>query len=197
MMLNNKKQQGFSLFMVMILMIVIALLVMISVQSSTTEMRMSTNEADRKFAVSLAENGLREAETKVRNIALGGTSVITFKSDCTDGYCAAANDGSLKIDNAELFKTDTTNLSKVPAWERCASDGKSACKVGKTVLDDDCEKNKRCFTTNDGKVHYIMEYLGNREIDGDFVTYFRITSRARGNNKDTLVTLQIHVELQG
>ena len=52
---NRYNQGGFSLFIVMVIMLVIALLVIATSQSSNTEMRMSTNEADRKYAVSLAE----------------------------------------------------------------------------------------------------------------------------------------------
>ena len=55
---NRYNQGGFSLFIVMVIMLVIALLVIATSQSSNTEMRMSTNEADRKYAVSLAEQGL-------------------------------------------------------------------------------------------------------------------------------------------
>ncbi|WP_283397595.1 pilus assembly PilX family protein [Wielerella bovis] len=189
------KQQGFSLFMVMILMLVIALLVMVSVQSSTTEMRMSTNEADRKFAVSLAENGLREAEGKIRQLAQG-PNVITFTAECTNGYCAAAEDGVNNSMEGAYFKLDKTANSAVPAWERCTN-STNRCDVGKTVLDNGCNTSNRCITTNNGKVHYVIEYLGNRSLSDELVTdYFRVTSRARGNNQDTIVTLQTHVELQ-
>lgn len=190
------KQQGFSLFMVMILMLVIALLVMVSVQSSTTEMRMSTNEADRKFAVSLAENGLREAEGEIRRLAQGVDGEIRFRANCQNGYCAAADDGVNNSMDGAYFKLDKTTNSTVPAWERCTN-STNRCDVGSTVLDNGCDTSNRCITTNDGKVHYIIEYLGNRNLSDDLATdYFRVTSRARGNNQDTIVTLQTHVELQ-
>ena len=86
-MINIRKQEGFSLFMVMILVLVIALLVMVTAQSSNTEMRMSTNEADRKFAVSLADEGLREAENVLlEKVSDGKSSIFTYK--CDNGYCA-------------------------------------------------------------------------------------------------------------
>ena len=65
-MIFKSVQKGFSLFFVMILMLVIAFIVIMTSQSSLTEMRSSTNEADRKFALSLAENGLRKGEFAIK-----------------------------------------------------------------------------------------------------------------------------------
>ena len=48
------------------------------------------------------------------------------------------------------------------------------------------------------KTHYVIEYLGVRtdlNSTGTEYDHFRITSRARGQNKDTVVTLQSYVEL--
>ncbi|WP_230471660.1 pilus assembly PilX family protein [Kingella kingae] len=47
-------------------------------------------------------------------------------------------------------------------------------------------------------MHYVIEYLGVRtdlNSSGTEYDHFRITSRARGQNKDTVVTLQSYVEL--
>ena len=55
-----KKQQGFTLYMVLILMAVIAILVLAGSQLLNTEMRLSTNDADRKYAFGLAEDALRQ-----------------------------------------------------------------------------------------------------------------------------------------
>lgn len=59
------RQKGFSLFIVMIIMLVIALLVIVTNQSASTEARMSANDADRKYAMTMAESGLRDAETYI------------------------------------------------------------------------------------------------------------------------------------
>ena len=56
------KQQGFTLYMVLILMAVIAILVLAGSQLLNTEMRLSTNDADRKYAFGLAEDALRNGE---------------------------------------------------------------------------------------------------------------------------------------
>lgn len=203
-MITIRKQEGFSLFMVMILVLVIALLVMVTAQSSNTEMRMSTNEADRKFAVSLADEGLREAENVLlEKVSDGKSSIFTYK--CDNGYCAPSK-GTFErptggVKTTDNFKFDnTTSESSIPAWERCSGDATKSCKIGETVLDDkDCNTNKTCIKGKNNKVHYIIEYLGSRQgsgTDNHLYSYFRITSRAQGNNADTKATLQTYVELQ-
>ena len=56
------RQQGYALFIVLMMMVVIALLVVTATQSYNTEQRISTNDADRKLATTLAEAALREGE---------------------------------------------------------------------------------------------------------------------------------------
>ena len=46
-------------------MLVIALIVVASMQSTNTEMRISSNDADRKYAFSLAEQALRNGEQRI------------------------------------------------------------------------------------------------------------------------------------
>ena len=122
---NRYNQGGFSLFIVMVIMLVIALLVIATSQSSNTEMRMSTNEADRKYAVSLAEQGLLDAEAIIKNWANSSNQTarpnLVFKSDCADGLCAPEKD--TYVDNQDvLFKYDSKGTqSTIPAWERCQS----------------------------------------------------------------------------
>ena len=61
-------QRGFSLFIVLIVMLVIAFMVVAGIQSMNTEMRISSNDADRKLAMSLAETALRTGEKNVGNL---------------------------------------------------------------------------------------------------------------------------------
>ncbi|MDK4649662.1 PilX N-terminal domain-containing pilus assembly protein [Kingella kingae] len=198
--ISRNQQQGFSLFFVMILMLVIAFLVIVTSQSSVTEMRMSTNEADRKYALSLAETGLRDGEYFIKNVVDENTPT-TFKANCENGLCLPVK-GSYSDGHANApFKFDKSASSDYQAWTRCASGTAStnpdSC-IGKTVLDESCEAARTCKTTGDGKMHYVIEYLGVRtdlNSSGTEYDHFRITSRARGQNKDTVVTLQSYVEL--
>ena len=197
-MIFKNVQKGFSLFFVMILMLVIAFIVIMTSQSSLTEMRSSTNEADRKFALSLAENGLREGEFAIKAAFDAKPTVTTFTADCKNGWCLPAKDSYSSTQSNEPFKFDTAAAPDIPAWERCAantSQQASSC-VGKTVLDAGCYPN-RCKRSNDEKTYYIVEYLGSRmdNVKAQQIDNFRITSRARGNNDDTVVTLQSYVEL--
>ena len=193
-------QKGFSLFFVMILMLVIAFIVIMTSQSSLTEMRSSTNEADRKFALSLAENGLREGEFAIKKAFDAKPTVTPFTADCKNGWCLPSKGSYSSSHFNEPFEFDAAAAPDIPAWERCAenpaSESASLCP-GKTVLDAGCDTSARCKKSNDGKTHYIIEYLGARmdSVKAQQVDNFRITSRARGNNDDTVVTLQSYVEL--
>lgn len=200
-MIFKSVKKGFSLFFVMILMLVIAFIVIMTSQSSLTEMRSSTNEADRKFALSLAENGLREGEFAIKAAFDAKPTVKTFTADCQNGWCLPAKDSYSSNQSNEPFKFDTaTAAPDIPAWERCAANptrDQAASCPGKTVLDAGCDTNNRCIKSNDGRTFYIVEYLGARtdSTQSTQIDNFRITSRARGNNKDTVVTLQSNVEL--
>ena len=198
-MIFKSAQKGFSLFFVMILMLVIAFIVIMTSQSSLTEMRSSTNEADRKFALSLAENGLREGEFAIKAAFDAKPTATTFTADCKNGWCLPAKDSYSSTQSNEPFKFDTAAAPDIPAWERCAantSQQASSC-VGKTVLDAGCDTSARCKKSNNGKTYYIVEYLGSRmdNVKAQQIDNFRVTSRARGNNDDTVVTLQSYVEL--
>ena len=198
-MIFKSTQKGFSLFFVMILMLVIAFIVIMTSQSSLTEMRSSTKEADRKFALSLAENGLREGEFAIKAAFDAKPTATTFTADCKNGWCLPAKDSYSSSQSHEPFKFDATAAPDIPAWERCAantSQQASSC-VGKTVLDAGCDASARCKKSNDGKTYYIVEYLGSRmdNVKAQQIDNFRVTSRARGNNDDTVVTLQSYVEL--
>ena len=198
-MIFKSTQKGFSLFFVMILMLVIAFIVIMTSQSSLTEMRSSTNEAVRKFALSLAENGLREGEFAIKAAFDAKPTATTFTADCKNGWCLPAKDSYSSNQSHEPFKFDTAAAPDIPAWERCAantSQQASSC-VGKTVLDAGCDASARCKKSNDGKTYYIVEYLGSRmdNVKAQQIDNFRVTSRARGNNDDTVVTLQSYVEL--
>ena len=200
---NRYNQSGFSLFIVMIIMLVIALLVIATSQSSNTEMRMSTNEADRKYALSLAEQGLRDAETIIKgwadlsSQAAAGTTTITFESTCTNGLCAPVKNTYKEDSQDVLFKYDPNDTqSEVAAWERCQSNVNARCDINNaSVLDKGCE-NKTCKTVSGTDTRYIIEYLGSKtDAKLGYVDFFRVTSRAHGNNKDTVVTLQTYLEL--
>ena len=215
-----QKQRGFSLFLVLILMLVIALLVIVTSQSANTELRISSNEADRKYAMSLAENGLNAAEEKLNELANGiaaasasaasasATSTgssnknksVVCTANCENGLCLPA-EGTFETKDSEKPFEFGSGKATIAAWERCANNPSNSstndCQ-GKTVIDKAvCEKAKTCIADEGSNAHYIIEYLGSRKDKDDYTvySYFRVTSRAYGKNTDTVVTLQSYVEL--
>ena len=201
-------------------MLVIALLVIVTSQSANTELRISSNEADRKYAMSLAENGLNAAEEKINELANGiaaasasaasasATSTgssnknksVVFTANCKNGLCLPAK-GTFETKDSEKPFEFGSDEATIAAWERCADNPSNSstndCQ-GKTVIDKAvCEKAKTCIPDEGGKAHYIIEYLGSRKDKDDYTvySYFRVTSRAYGKNADTVVTLQSYVEL--
>lgn len=190
--MNYPKQQGFSLFMVMILMLVIAFLVIVTSQSSLTEMRMSSNEADRKMALARAETGLREAEMKIESIVNNNTA-SNFTDACLSGLCQPAK-GSFDANRVNApFAYSGSSASTIEAWHRCAANVNQNCrnKAGQTVLDSG---NNRILTA-DGMGAYIIEYLGVSDTNNVEKETFRITSKATGDNQETQAVLQAYIEL--
>lgn len=193
-MANKRNQQGFSLFMVMIMMIVIALLVVITSQSTSTESRLSANEADRKYALSQAEIGLRSGEDDLNKIynrikpdpttgAPTSKANLIFTVACRNGLCAPVEKVELiESTDEEHFKIDASEngTAQIPAWER----------------EGIFTNNNTSKPSTNGKARYIIEYMGQRTDGGPAINdYFRVTSRANGENPNTVVTLQSYVEM--
>lgn len=186
---SKQQQSGFSLFMVMIIMLVIALLVVVTSQSSSTEMRISTNDADRKFAMSLAENGLREAENVIGSfpeaIRLNSSRKFTFTVDCNNGLCTPAEDAQI-LPGTVGYEIQTTGSNRgTVAWKRTFNnqsvfDAKGRAGTGGTYKDN---------------IRYIIEFLGERQSGSKVERHFRVTVRAKGQNENTVVILQSHVEM--
>ncbi len=198
----TNKQQGFTLYMVLILMAVIAILVLAGSQLLNTEMRLSTNDADRKYAFGLAEDALRGGEqytyenvhkdvllkpaivsalasTNIQgffdnSIVDGNSTSAMFTESCKNGLCAPS---------IESATAANVSYSSIPAWERKISD--------KSVFesDDNSIKYELATSANVSKnPRYIIEYLGPAENTD--TTLYRITARAWGRNQNTQVTLQ-------
>lgn len=196
------KQAGFTLYMVLVLMAIIAILVMAGGQMLNTEMRISSNDADRKFAFSLAEDTLKAGEvyalTKVHrekvlnNPAIkvtlqNGSNDIapyfdifkdnTFTEDCVNGLCLPAMEKKVDVPN-ELAKQGS--YSAIPAWERKV-DNESVIDVNGISYAQNLDGIQKT-------PKYIIEFLGPSE--NSTTSLYRITARAWGRNPSTQVTLQ-------
>lgn len=217
MMATKQNQQGFSLFMVMIMMIVIALLVVVTSQTTSTESRLSANEADRKYALTEAESALRDAEgllNKVYDVLVlakagaasgvsSGTSLnlMEFKADCTGnvkdskltahqgGLCTAVEASESDVHYEQ--PSDKNVFKVIGSADKAVYDRKD--NNGKSPFD----LTTKSLPSDNGKARYVIEYLGQRDNGSGsaVLDYFRITARATGQNENTQVTLQSYVEM--
>ncbi|KLT73357.1 hypothetical protein PL75_03865 [Neisseria arctica] len=175
------KQQGFALFIVLIMMIVVAVLVVAAAQSYNTEMRISSNDADRKLAMSVAEAALRQGESEIADL-----EDPSFTADCTDGLCSPANAQAATVSGTRQGTVNLAAGGTVPVWQP------------KSCGEDTCleSKGKTYGATGSGvskAARYVIEFISHQNN----VTVYRVTARAWGKNANTMVTVQSYVESSG
>ena len=86
--------KGFSLPIVMIMMLVLAIMVLAATQVFNTESRLSSNDADRKMTMQVAEATLRQGEQAIVDQDLVGLDKKTqFTSGCNNGLCLPSQSG--------------------------------------------------------------------------------------------------------
>jgi len=175
---SKSNQQGFALFIVLMMCVAIALLVVAAMQSYNTEQRISTNDADRKLAFSLAESALREGENSILNLP----DSPKFNDECDNGLCRAANTAERPTGSPQI-----TGTSNVEAWLRKCGDklcidtkGKEYPKDAKVSLPNGVSKKPR----------YIIEYVSNSSTGANI---YRVTAKAWGKNDNTTVMVQSYV----
>lgn len=175
------RQQGYALFIVLMMMVVIALLVVTATQSYNTEQRISTNDADHKFATTLAEAALRQGENHIYEIEDGKKP---FTDNCAEGLCKAANvtAGIYTIASGTITVSGT---SKDEAWIR--EDKKKKTKY--IDINGIPYPSKNSGAKKDAR--YIIEYLSTNSTDNR--TIYRVTAKAWGKNEYTVVMLQSYV----
>ena len=80
--------KGFSLPIVMIMMLVLAIMVLAATQLFNTESRLSSNDADRKMTMQIAEATLRQGEQAIVDQSLVDLGKkAQFTSNCKNGLC--------------------------------------------------------------------------------------------------------------
>ena len=186
-----ERQQGYALFIVLMMMVVIALLVVTATQSYNTEQRISTNDADRKLATTLAEAALREGENQIFDIEGKKT---TFTKDCKNGLCSTPEviyDGNFEKPENDKPEGDAWNRILPECIEKDEKDEKKKKKPQKCI---DVNGKKYSLGENSGikkSPRYIIEYLGTNSADKR--TIYRVTAKAWGKNANTQVVLQSYV----
>lgn len=155
--------KGFSLPIVMIMMLVLAIMVLAATQLFNTESRLSSNDADRKMTMQIAEATLRQGEQAIVDKSLVDLGKkAQFTSGCNNGLCLPS-------------------LSGEAVWE-----GGS-----KSLLEQ--KGKKYTVPKQDTVVYkdpqYVIEWISD---DSEQIVY-RVTARAWGENANTVVTLQSYV----
>lgn len=180
--MRKLQQHGFSLFIVLIVMLVIAFMVIAGVQSIGTENRISTNDADRKFALAEAEAELFAAEQSL--VKLPKTRP-TFSWNCENGHCLPAGGAGVKPNLAGVTEPVT-----IPENGRM---GGTTCQV--RGCQNNAWERENVFTCRGqaSRACHIIEYL---YTDNEGRSFFRITARAYGENSNTVVTLQSYVQAE-
>ena len=181
----RREQGGFALFIVLIMMIVIAFLVVAATQSYNTEMRIGSNDADRKIAMATAEAALRRGESDISTL-----QNPTFTSSCTGGLCAAAANEAPSPnpigDTAQGTVTVTVEGDgrTTAAWERQCGTTSASCleNSGRTFAVPGAAKAPR----------YIIEFINHTAATNTSI--YRVTARAWGKNANTVVTVQSYVQ---
>ena len=199
------QQQGYALFIVLMMMVVIALLVVTATQSYNTEQRISTNDADHKFATTLAEAALRAGENRIYEIEDGD---FPFTDNCISisktkpkdkdnikkGLCKAAHVNAASYPTAQGTIT-VSGTSTDEAWVRECGTDKCIEKNGKKYEISGIEEDDKEYDEISGikikKPRHIIEYLGTNSADKR--TIYRVTAKAWGKNKNTQVVLQSYV----
>ena len=156
--------RGFSLPIVMIMMVVLAILVLAATQLFNTESRLSSNDADRKMTMQVAEAALRQGEQAiVDQDVVGLDKKAKFVSGCSDdGLCQPSQ-------------------SEQAVWE-----GGSESLLEKKGKEYTAPTQE---TVVSKKPRYLIEWISE---DANRIVY-RVTARAWGENANTVVTLQSYV----
>ena len=180
----RREQGGFALFIVLIMMIVIAFLVVAATQSYNTEMRIGSNDADRKMAMATAEAALRQGEGDISTL-----KDPTFASNCAGGLCAAAASAAPSPNPIKdtpqgmITVTIAGKDSAIAAWERTScTNGSCLENSGRTFAVPGAAKAPR----------YIIEFINHTAATNTSI--YRVTARAWGKNANTVVTVQSYVQ---
>ena len=198
----RREQGGFALFIVLIMMIVIAFLVVAATQSYNTEMRIGSNDADRKMAMATAEAALRQGEGDISTLkdptfasnCAGGLCAAAASaapaSNCAGGLCAAAASAAPSPNPIKDTPQGTITItvagkdSAIAAWERQCGTTSASCleNSGRTFAVPGAAKAPR----------YIIEFINHTAATNTSI--YRVTARAWGKNANTVVTVQSYVQ---
>lgn len=157
------QEQGFILFSVLLTLLVASALVLVSIESFSSERHLSQNHADRQIALQLAESALRAGEEHIAQEAWSAEEFRQLASvECRQALCATHH---------------------TPAWERVC--GKKLC------LKTNGKELKNALNAQLAKEYprYIIELIK----ENSDTHLYRVTAWASGKNAHSVVMLQSYV----
>lgn len=173
---SAKRERGFVLFAVLLVMLVLSGLVLVAVQSFNSERFLSVNDADRKTAAAFAQDALHSGENWVREMNWTQTEFQRLaNASCENGLCARAS---------------------VPAWERkCGANRALLCiqvngvRVSGNTAALSLQGSQSKSAQENYTPRYVVEWI--RETDDERL--FRVNAWARGKSGNSAVLLQSYV----
>lgn len=169
------RQQGISLFLVMVFLVILSILGVAVIQSSSLSARIAGNEADRTLAFQAAEAALRDAEKDIRGACTPATCRATpiapetadiFQATCALGLCLPSAEGGTPVWEV---KDNWTTANRVATYGRF---------TGATALPVVSQQPQ-----------YLIEYF---KVGEAFI--YRVSATGYGANSSTQVLLQTSVK---
>ena len=174
-------QTGAALITGLIFLVVLTMIGVTAARMSTLEERMSGNMRDRSIAMQAAEMALRDAERDIRNAVTASARNISgisdFVADCGESTAVTTDDG-LCYNGGAGYGT--------PIWTTADMTAEPSVQYGQFTGAAD-------IVGVDRQPRYIIEGI-EKPLPGDDAGtnyyYYRITVRAEGANRNTVVWLQ-------
>jgi len=187
------RQQGLSLFMVLVFVAILTMLALTSMQGATLGERMTRNQSDHMLASQAAEAALRDAELDLRTLRADGTLCIPASAGCrpTADYAPWENAYAFQAScPAGLCDGAVTQTLLTKAWESGSALWSKAVRYG--TYTKPAGQNTRDFPAVAIQPQYLIEkfMMQDGAEAGTAAWYYRITARGYGASSDTVVTLQ-------
>lgn len=168
------RQQGISLFLVMVFLVILSILGVAVIQSSSLSARIAGNEADRTLAFQAAEAALRDAEKDIRGVCtsncrstpIAPETADIFQATCALGLCLPSAVGVTPVWEVKDNWTTT---------DRAATYGRFTGATALPVVSQ--------------QPQYLIEYF---KLGEAFI--YRVSATGYGANSSTQVLLQTSVK---
>jgi type IV pilus assembly protein PilX len=189
----KSRQQGLSLFMVLVFLTILTMLALTSIQGATLGERMARNQSDRALATQAAEAALRDAELDLRTLRADGNICTPATTGCRSVADYAPWENAYAFEGtctAGLCDGAVTQALPTKVWEPGSALWSNAVRYGTYTkpLGQDTHDFPAVVTQPQYLIEEFLMQDGGEA--GTAAYYYRITARGYGASSDTVVTLQ-------